>query len=218
MNAGARVTCRMSLRTATFLVLTRCLALGLAGCGLLPPLLSAPTATSTATVTVTPSPTNTPAPSATPTFVPYIPEWPILRRGQAGAEVFALQRLLRYRGFVVVVDGRFGEQTEDAVRVVQSPLGEPVSGLVGPVTWTALVDGVVIQEADSGEAVRAAEYLLNKFRDPVTVNGTFEPRDAAALRVFEAAVGLQPDGVIDEPTWRALVAIKPSPEPSLSYP
>ena len=35
---------------------------------------------------------------------------------------------------------------------------------------------------------------------------------------FESAVGLQPDGVIDELTWQALVAFKPSVEPSLSYP
>jgi peptidoglycan hydrolase-like protein with peptidoglycan-binding domain len=181
----------------------------------------APTHTPTTTSTMPPTATYTPepTPSPTPTLAPYVPAWPILRRGDGGqAEVFALQRLLRYHGRTIIADGRFGEQTLAAVQDLQLELGEPVDGLVGPVTWSALVEQATLREGDSGEAVKAAEYLLNKFRVPARIDGEFGPAEAAALKVFEAAVGLQPDGVIDALTWQALVAFKPSVEPSLSYP
>ncbi len=178
-----------------------------------------PTETPTATSTPAPTATSTPAPTITPTLAPYVPAWPILKPGDGGlAEVFALQRLLRYRGRTVIADGRFGAQTLIAVQDVQIELGEPVDGVVGPVTWSALVEGLTLQAGDTGEAVKAAQYLLNKFRDPVTIDGDFGSQDVSALEVFEGAVGLQPDGVIDALTWQALAAFKPSVEPSLSYP
>jgi len=214
-NRDRRATCTWA-GIAAALVLT---GAGLASCVRLPYIGPAVTLTPEPSSTAPPTATSTPAPTASPTFTPYIPQWPILRRGDSGLpEVFALQRLLRYHGYVVVADGRFGSQTEDAVRIAQSPFGEPVGGVVGPITWSALVQGVEIQQGDTGEAVRAAEHLLNKFRTPVTVNGTFEQTDVAALEIFEAAVGLPPDGVLHEIIWRALVAIMPSAEPSLSYP
>lgn len=188
------------------------------GCSGLGQIGSSPTPSPTATITPAPTETQTAVPSATPTPAPYVPPWPILSRGDSGAEVFALQRLLRYHGRTVVADGKFGSQTLKAVQDMQDELGEPVDGLVGPVTWSALVEEVTLNEGDSGEAVRAAQHLLNKFRQPVTVDGEFGPRDIAALKTFEAAVGLEPDGVIDDLTWQALAAFKPSVEPSLSYP
>jgi peptidoglycan hydrolase-like protein with peptidoglycan-binding domain len=192
---------------------------GMAGCTGFGPLDRLLTPTPTQTATPPPSATPTPEPTATGTPAPYVPPWPVLRRGDGGlAEVFALQRLLRHHGLIVVADGRFGTQTLQAVQDLQTQSGEPVDGLVGPVTWSALVEGVTLQEGDSGEAVRAAQYLLNKFREPVAIDGQLGPRDIAALKIFEGAVGLQSDGVIDELTWQALAAFKPSVEPSLSYP
>ena len=191
----------------------------MAGCNGLGEMANTATPSRTIAASPTYAPTATLVPTATSTPAPYIPPWPILRRGDGGSpEVFALQRLLRHRGFVIVADGRFGAQTLAAVQALQVELGEPVDGLVGPVTWSALVEDLRLSEGDTGEAVKAAEYLINKFRRPATINGVFGPSDLAALAVFKAAVGLQSDAVIDAITWQALAAFKPSVEPSLSYP
>ncbi|HET6846126.1 MAG TPA: peptidoglycan-binding protein [Anaerolineales bacterium] len=213
------------MRWTTSVHLVRLTALGLlalatlAGCRPFGQVAATTTPPPTRTAPPTATSTTTPVPTATSTPAPYVPPWPILRRGDGGSpEVFALQRLLRFRGRIVVADGRFGAQTFAAVQAVQIELGEPVDGLVGPVTWSALVEGLTLRQGDTGEAVKAAQYLINKFRAPVTVDGEFGPNDLAALSVFKVAVGLQPDAVIDAITWQALAAFKPSVEPSLSYP
>ncbi|MBT9134107.1 MAG: hypothetical protein DDT38_00838 [Firmicutes bacterium] len=52
-----------------------------------------------------------------------------LRRGQIGKEVLELQFALRRAGFVVEpVDGRFGSQTEGAVKAVQTLYDLPPTG------------------------------------------------------------------------------------------
>lgn len=62
-----------------------------------------------------------------------IPE--TLRRGAQGEAVRLLQRELGG----VAVDGEFGTYTEAAVRTFQGCRGLAVDGVVGPVTWTALL-------------------------------------------------------------------------------
>ena len=52
-----------------------------------------------------------------------------LRRGQTGKEVLELQFALRHAGFPIdPVDGRFGSQTEQAVKAVQDLYGLPTTG------------------------------------------------------------------------------------------
>jgi len=72
---------------------------------------------------------------------------PILRRG-AGMlpnaplnDVRDLQRLLNTNGASpkLTIDGRFGSQTETAVRAYQRRVGIGVDGIVGPVTWGRLL-------------------------------------------------------------------------------
>ena len=65
---------------------------------------------------------------------------PLLRRGMRGAEVRALQELLRELGYGLAVDGVFGAETERVVKEVQDAAGLDVDGLVGPQTWTVLAE------------------------------------------------------------------------------
>lgn len=76
--------------------------------------------------------------AATPAIAdPVAPEAshrPLLRRGSRGAAVEELQRLLR-----LDVDGRFGEDTERAVKAFQRKVGLVDDGKVGSKTWAALL-------------------------------------------------------------------------------
>lgn len=64
-----------------------------------------------------------------------------IRKGDVNADVYAAQVVLRLRAGQphVVADGKFGAQTEAAVRSVQAYFGLTVDGVVGPKTW-ALFD------------------------------------------------------------------------------
>jgi murein DD-endopeptidase MepM/ murein hydrolase activator NlpD len=66
----------------------------------------------------------------------------VMRRGQRGWDVAALQFLLGRRGFSAGgIDGGFGAQTDSAVRRFQGASGLTVDGLVGPATLSALRHG-----------------------------------------------------------------------------
>lgn len=64
---------------------------------------------------------------------------PELTKGSSGDAVSAMQQVLVERGYTVVVDGDFGAQTDRVVRQFQGDRGLPVDGLVGHVTWAALL-------------------------------------------------------------------------------
>ena len=54
-------------------------------------------------------------------------------------EVKMLQRALRQERFRLRLDGRFGRDTEDAVKRFQRRHGLDDDGVVGPLTWAALL-------------------------------------------------------------------------------
>jgi peptidoglycan hydrolase-like protein with peptidoglycan-binding domain len=72
-----------------------------------------------------------------------ISPWPLVRKGDQQYPVKTLQYLLRARGHNVTVDGIFGPRTDAAVRAFQQQNGLAVDGIVGPVTWRALVSGML---------------------------------------------------------------------------
>ena len=69
--------------------------------------------------------------------------FPLVRKGDQNHPVKTLQYLLRARGHTVTVDGIFGPETDAAVRAFQQQKGLAVDGIVGPVTWRALVSGML---------------------------------------------------------------------------
>jgi peptidoglycan hydrolase-like protein with peptidoglycan-binding domain len=80
--------------------------------------------------------------------------WPALvtevREGSTGDAVRAAQESLAFRGGEgnPVVDGDFGAKTLSAVRAFQQQVRDfddrnfPVDGIVGPLTWRALISGM----------------------------------------------------------------------------
>ena len=77
-----------------------------------------------------------------------------------GDDVFALQRRLLDLGFKVGrVDGRFGPETEHAVRDFQRNIGVPPDGTCGPATLKALQRLTPRVEGGSPNALRAEERI-----------------------------------------------------------
>ena len=62
-----------------------------------------------------------------------------LRQGATGEDVRALQILLTGRGFPADADGIFGPKTEEAVIAFQKANGLEPDGIVGKLTWSALL-------------------------------------------------------------------------------
>ncbi len=67
---------------------------------------------------------------------------PLLRRGSQGEDVKKVQYNLNNNyGAKLVVDGIFGPATEAAVKKFQSEMGLVSDGIVGRLTWNALLHG-----------------------------------------------------------------------------
>ena len=71
----------------------------------------------------------------------------IVRRGGRGEAVRGVQEEFRFRAgdpsHALEVDGIFGPRTDAAVRGLQDALGIVVDGVVGPITWRALLSGML---------------------------------------------------------------------------
>jgi peptidoglycan hydrolase-like protein with peptidoglycan-binding domain len=137
---------------------------------------------------------------------------PTLRRGSTGADVRRLQRILvMLKGLDYVgIDGSFGPQTEQAVRLFQQGAGLEVDGIVGPRTWGALPadpNTPQLAEGAQGPVVSALQHGLRTYggagspTDPGPVDGVFGPRTQAAVRAYQGEHGLSADGVVGDRTW-----------------
>ena len=70
---------------------------------------------------------------------------PVLKNGDTGPSVVALQILLSGYGYSVGpcgIDGEFGPDTEKALRSFQLDLHVPEDGKTGEKTWSYLLEGV----------------------------------------------------------------------------
>lgn len=72
---------------------------------------------------------------------PYSPPTKTLKRGSKGSGVSWLQYELNQRGAKLIVDGKFGQKTEDEVRAYQNRRALISDGIVGPVTRAELIAG-----------------------------------------------------------------------------
>lgn len=116
---------------------------------------------------------------------------PQLSTGSTGSAVRRLQEALNDTiGAGLVVDGVFGSKTHNAVTAFQSRYGLGVDGIVGPKTWTGLVQAL----------------LLRRGVDPHGIDGQYGPASTAAVLNFQVHHGLEVDGIVGPATWSALLA------------
>lgn len=129
--------------------------------------------------------------------------YPSVSQGASGWVPTVIQYLVRARGISVVVDGVFGPACASAVRSFQSGRGLYADGLVGPVTWTALI--LPLEEGKSGDLVRGLQTALNARGASLLVDGGFGSVTTTAVRSFQSRNGLVADGLVGPVTWSVLI-------------
>ncbi|MFF8606863.1 N-acetylmuramoyl-L-alanine amidase [Streptomyces sp. NPDC015346] len=134
---------------------------------------------------------------------PTAPTWPVVRRGDSGSRVRALQHLLVGNGRSLTVDGSFGADTETAVRDVQTGRHATVDGVAAHQVWHQLV--VPVERGESGATVRAVQTLLASKGAATAVDGMFGSGTRSAVTAFQNSRGLPADGVADARTWGRLL-------------
>lgn len=155
--------------------------------------------------------------------VPYIARnnlsaYPLLVRGQRGNKVRLLQYLLnRYRS-ELTTDGIFGANTLSAVVKFQGNNNLRVDGIVGPATWSALLDlnpsASLLRLGSSQSSVLFLQELLLSYLYPVgTLDGIFGAVTQREVMAFQNEHGLVVDGIVGPATWAALLSIKGRPMP-----
>ena len=111
----------------------------------------------------------------------------------AGDDVLALQQRLLDLGFKVgKVDGRFGHQTEQAVRDFQRNVGVPADGTCGPATLKALARLAPMVRGGSPNAMRAEERIR---RDGPQLTGKIVVIDPSVGRFADSAMRLRADAI-----------------------
>jgi peptidoglycan hydrolase-like protein with peptidoglycan-binding domain len=135
-----------------------------------------------------------------------------LRIGMSGPEVSALQQNLNAAGAArpaLEVDGDFGPRTEAAAKRYQTSRGLAPSGVVDAATKSALAErrAPVARELEVGAfgpEVRTLQQQLNARGAHLTVDGDFGSATERAVRAFQRANRIEPDGVVGADT-RALL-------------
>lgn len=103
------------------------------------------------------------------------PDRKTLRKGSRGEDVRELQRILRKAGFVLEIDGIFGEITRQAVLTYQGTHGLERDGIVGPMTWGALyAPDQRYTVTVRGLAEAPAREIVTKYGGEMTPEGVSE--------------------------------------------
>jgi cell wall-associated NlpC family hydrolase len=68
-----------------------------------------------------------------------------------------------------------------------------------------------VKVGTKGAQTKAAQCLIRRAKRPVRADGSFSSADASQLRQFQRSVGLARTGVVNDPTWIALIAYGPRP-------
>lgn len=130
----------------------------------------------------------------------------VLRPGDSGSNVLALQQALNKAGYgTLVLDGKYGTATTNAVRRFQLDHYLVVDGKAGPLTLSALnftssggtttTTSTVLKRGSTGTAVVELQNLLARYGYPVgTADGKFGTNTYRAVVAFQQLNGLKVDG------------------------
>ncbi len=191
-----------------------------------------------------------PTPVPTPTPIPGTEKYTELAKGASGSAVTSLQMVLAELGYMEEeqVDGKFGAQTESALKTFQKRNGRTQNGVASPelqlliyegtpkdfkgyrqrVNTLPPVPGVTIHEKSRGEAVGRLQTRLKELGYYAGAITNVADKDTiAALKMFEGKNGLVADGEADQNDQNVLYGataieasaqVTPTPEPTIAPP
>lgn len=153
-----------------------------------------------------------------------------LKKGSSGKYVKDLQNMLNKAGYKLTADGKFGQQTKNAVIAFQKKNGLAQDGIAGKNTFNKLkstytkttivnkpstnsVDwtGQTLKKGSKGEAVKDLQNMLEKAGfDVGKADGVYGYKTASALKAFQKKVGISQDGVAGKNTYNNLKNYKNS--------
>jgi peptidoglycan hydrolase-like protein with peptidoglycan-binding domain len=138
-----------------------------------------------------------------------------LRLGDSGADVEILQRELIDLGHLsteafATGPGTFGRRTEEALRAFQSAVELTSTGVFDAATRAAVAQlSLGVRRGSRGGVVLPLQHRLisrGLLSRPAVEQapGTFGPLTQHALITFQMSHGLEPDGILDDETYRLL--------------
>jgi hypothetical protein len=147
-------------------------------------------------------------------------ERPVLHRNYTQdslrESVLELQTALNEKGFTVQVSGQFDKATKEAVEKFQSGNGLLSDGVVGPLTWAALLYPVLSyrknSQTGSCDKVKRLQTLLAQEGFHIKCDGYFCKKTDHVLRKFQRRYGLIPNGVCSPLTWVTLLGQRYHPQ------
>lgn len=147
--------------------------------------------------------------------VEYVPRelvnYPTIKQGSSGNSVKALQYLLNQYGYNLEPDGRFGGNTYRAVVDFQKNNGLTQDGIVGPNTWSALLNlnatSKVLRFGNKSSAVLYLQRYLLSYLYPITdLDSVFGRETENAVKEFQQENGLVVDGIVGPNTWTKIIS------------
>jgi len=121
-----------------------------------------------------------------------------------------LQDILSNKGFLQTKTDNFNAEIREAVKAFQTSANLVPDGIVGPLTWAALlyptldINNRAVWE-DATEHVIMLQTRLNEEKFKVKVDGCFNRKTKQALKRFQVAHALRADGVCGPRSWSILL-------------
>lgn len=126
------------------------------------------------------------------------------------------------------VDGVFGPETTEAVKVFQQTTDSPATGTVRRADWERIVreygnlllqtvtprainpfldPNFVLQPTDRDPLVYILQVILGEIGSELAVTGVYDLATESAVREQQMAADLLPTGMVDRVTWDHLAAL-----------
>lgn len=129
-----------------------------------------------------------------------------------------LQPILKSKGLLTNLTGKYDTETEEAVKRFQSQNKLQTDGIVGALTWACLLYPQLSYQCektdpDSRERIQEVQKTLVdegflSQEDFDQRKGIFDHKMQRAVRQFQRNYGLKPDGKVGANTWLALLGIR----------